>query len=499
MKNRLNLDFSLQSITDRKAFIDTYLQTPQFKALPPTKEELETIANYILWGKEEDGKSLVQKKQIQIKTKNSTWTSQSNLSSLDELFESPTFNEFQLSPLYETHYTAQKETFSRSNALRDAPPHIKVELQKLFRQIDTLDLLINFYELRTGKRKNPPREALLQEFTNSEQLALQERSTHLRPYEYLKCRHELVELRKSQFTFRDIYRTPIVRRTLPVVTREEKPALLSEIQVYPFGLMGKTPIRQKVFRPLREISPLDFSEEELQRISDLYWDLQKEKQDSLKAFLDLEKLEHLYRVLEEFQNFFREEGRQEIFFSEETQDFFNQRSKEVQENKEVEIPISREVEVPGSAGAHQFSQSKLSSDFDEDNYIGDLVDTVIFYIRETDLTDIQKEILDLKLRKVPNQAIATYINGKYGKNYTANYISTIYKQKVIKQTCDTVRRHREIIENLWFPEEFKVCTRCKQSLLRNTDYFIKKSRTKDGFSSRCKKCDKEVMKPRKKI
>ena len=87
--------------------------------------------------------------------------------------------------------------------------------------------------------------------------------------------------------------------------------------------MGKTPIRQKVFRPLREISPLNFSEEELQKISDLYWGLQKEKKDTLKGFLDLEKLEHLYRVLEEFQNFFREEGRQEIFFSEETQSFFN--------------------------------------------------------------------------------------------------------------------------------------------------------------------------------
>lgn len=87
--------------------------------------------------------------------------------------------------------------------------------------------------------------------------------------------------------------------------------------------MGKTPIRQKVFCPLREISPLNFSEEELQKISDLYWGFQKEKKDTLKVFLDLEKLEHLYRVLEEFQDFFREEGRQEIFFSEKTQDFFN--------------------------------------------------------------------------------------------------------------------------------------------------------------------------------
>lgn len=124
MKNRLNLDFSLITIEDRTNFVKNYLETPQFKKLPPTKEELETISNYILWGKENDGKSLVQKKQIQIKTKNSTWTSQSNLSSLDELFESPTFNEFQLSPLYETHYTAEKETFSRSTALKKAPPHL---------------------------------------------------------------------------------------------------------------------------------------------------------------------------------------------------------------------------------------------------------------------------------------------------------------------------------------------------------------------------------------
>lgn len=117
-------------------------------------------------------------------------------------------------------------------------------------------------------------------------------------------------------------------------------------------------------------------------------------------------------------------------------------------------------------------------------------------MRSSSLTDAQREILDLKLRKVSNQIIADYINKEYGKNYTANYISTIYKQKIIKQFCESARRHREIVENIFFPEEFKVCTRCKEKLLRNSEYFIKKARTKDGYASRCKKCDKELLKPK---
>ena len=70
MKNRLNLDFSLETSKERSAFLSKYINNLNFTLTP---EELETCANYVLWGKEEDGKNLVQKKEIEIKTKNGTW------------------------------------------------------------------------------------------------------------------------------------------------------------------------------------------------------------------------------------------------------------------------------------------------------------------------------------------------------------------------------------------------------------------------------------------
>lgn len=55
MANRLHLDFSISRTSDRKDFVDEYVQRPEFIRAPLTEDELETIANYILWGKDEDG------------------------------------------------------------------------------------------------------------------------------------------------------------------------------------------------------------------------------------------------------------------------------------------------------------------------------------------------------------------------------------------------------------------------------------------------------------
>ena len=51
-KNRLNLNFQLESAADRNAFVVDYLATLPFT---PTADELETISNYILWGKTDKG------------------------------------------------------------------------------------------------------------------------------------------------------------------------------------------------------------------------------------------------------------------------------------------------------------------------------------------------------------------------------------------------------------------------------------------------------------
>jgi hypothetical protein len=64
MAKRLHLDFSIEKTNDRKTFVDTYIQRPEFQRVPLTEDELETIANYILWGKDSDGLNCTQRGEI---------------------------------------------------------------------------------------------------------------------------------------------------------------------------------------------------------------------------------------------------------------------------------------------------------------------------------------------------------------------------------------------------------------------------------------------------
>jgi hypothetical protein len=114
-----------------------------------------------------------------------------------------------------------------------------------------------------------------------------------------------------------------------------------------------------------------------------------------------------------------------------------------------------------------------------------------------DLTDIQREILELKIRKVKNQDVAKQINGKYGKGYTANYISTIFKQKIIVRINEAAQLHWDVIENCFYPENFKKCTCCGRELLLDPRNFVRKSRSKDGFNSKCKRCEKKERQKKK--
>jgi hypothetical protein len=96
----------------------------------------------------------------------------------------------------------------------------------------------------------------------------------------------------------------------------------------------------------------------------------------------------------------------------------------------------------------------------------------------------------MKIRKVKNIDIADIINKKWGKSYTANYISTIFRQRIIPKINEAAAYHLKLVSNVFFEEEFKTCTGCKQIMLRDTDNFTRKARSKDGFTARCKKCEK---------
>lgn len=437
--NRLKLDFTLQTAEERNEFLKTYLV--QFNDL--NEHELETIANYLLWGKTADGSALGA--GIDIKTRNGTWDKKEKSESLEALLENPGFNDASLVRLNEVPPSKiPRQVFSRSEARKNAPPFLQKTFENLWAQIDQLDLLLNYYDLKVGKRTNAPREELLKKFSNEEQKQLKEKAAHLNQYQYLKKRHELVELRREQYILKDSYSETIAAAqshyyqegSLEIITFD------FDVEVYPLGLVGQDKTSQLIFD--RNFNPRALNEEQLRLISNRFWEKHEQKKG-----IDFRKLEDVYQI---FLNYFELKDQQEI----------------------------------------------RESNYDVYGNSNQLLDTLKFYMDMADLTDIQREILDLKIKKVRNQDIAKYVNEKYGKGYTANYISTIFRQKIIVRINEAAQLHWDVIENCFYPENFKKCTSCGRELLLDSRNFVRKSRSKDGFNSKCKRCEKKERQNRKK-
>ena len=441
MANRLHLDFSIQSTDGRRDFVNEYVTQPQFQRVPLTSDELETIANYILWGKDPDGLNVTQRGEIQIETRNKTWQ-RDDTESLDALMESPTFSEASLRRPTEARTRVAREVFDRKKTLSECPSHLVPVFEDLFKRIDTIELMLNYYEFSHGRRKEPPRAQLIKRFTPEELQSAEQIASKWNQFKYLKQRHLIVELRREQFTLRDTYiekhmrHTPIEPEIDPV-----DPDFDAEIPVFPLGLKAG-PIGALLFKEERDLNPSTYNDSDLQKVLQFYWSKKSESRPVI--FFDFGNLEHIYELFGQLN------------------------------------------ELEESIGALPVNSN-----------LGKLLDTLKYYIEITDLTEAQREILDLKINKTKNQDIADIINKKYDKSYTANYISTIFRQKIIPRINETAEFHAKIIENLSFPENFKKCTGCGKILLIDPDKFVRKSRSKDGFSTRCKICDRNDRQKKK--
>lgn len=436
--NRLKLDFSLETAEERKAFIDTYVV--QFEDL--TQSEASTIADYLLWGKVEDGTPLGA--GTDLKTK---WTKTNETESLDAVLENPALSNIQLYSLNDAVVLKKgRDVFSRKEAREKAPPHLIGTLEDLWKLIDETELEINFYEERVGKRKNPPRKELLDRFEEDEVECIRARSQKLNQYKYLKLRHRLKELRTEQFTIRDSYRFTMNMSQSTFMERNSSFSFDCDIEVLPLGIR-EGEIGRVVFD--KEFDPGALNEKQLQKISELVWK-KKEVEGAKKKIFDFRDLDSVYQL---------------YLFKEELDD-------KVEKNREG---------------------------FLVENNLGGLLDTLRFYEEIADLSEIQREILFLKEKKKKNVDIASYVNGKYGKSYTANYISTIFKQKIIGKINEAAKLHQDTIENCFFPENFKKCSDCGKILLLDKRNWVKKSRSKDGFQNRCKRCERKNRESKKEV
>ena len=430
--NRLKLDFTLESAQDRIDFINTYIETLDHVSAT----EATTIANYLLWGKDETGTAVGANLDLETK-----WTREENTpDSLDAVLESPSASHIYVCGLNEaTIYKKPRVVFDRAQTRKEAPPYLLETFENLWRLIDEIDLEINFYEERVGKRDKPPRDELLKRFNDEEIERIRARADNLNQYSYLKRRHELIDLRREQFTIRDSYHSTFNVAQTIFSPRSNTTVFDCDIEVLPLGL-ADTPTGQLIFD--LNFDPAQLSEEQLRKINKLVWDKKTTKQTNTFDFRNLEAVYQLYLYKFEILD--------------------------------------------------QAEKDKLNSKL-EPNQLA-LLHTLDFYESIADLTDLQIEILRMKERKDKNADIAYYINKKYGKSYTANYISTIFRQKIIVKINEAAELHKDTIENCFFPENFRRCPDCGRVLLLDPRNWVRKARSKDGFQNKCKRCEKKARK-----
>lgn len=381
----LKLDFSIASSAERAIYVNTNMDpTANY-----SKKELETISNYILYGKDEDGTSIVDRKEVQIKTKHGTYSRKED-ESLDALMEKPTFDEcsFQNSSI---KYKNEKPTISREKD-KDIPG-----MRELWEAIDRVQ-----DEIEQRQARGEP-------------------SNRGKLYE---LKHYLIELRRQQYTLKDSIKPTICKTKVNISPSHfQADAAVpwdcenSDFSIAPLGLYSSNPKR---FDDPRAVEEIDY-----------------QYNGKAKYILDFRNPIHIYELFE----------------------------------KKLELEKDGYMSV---------------------EYIPFLIlETLDFYTSRANLNEEQKRILHLKINKVSNQTICDILNKEFNVTHSANYISTIYKQKICKKIADAAILHYDYYLNREVATAWKKCSKCGKYKLRDTREYMRRKRSSDGLSSCCKQCDKE--------
>jgi hypothetical protein len=100
--------------------------------------------------------------------------------------ESPTFNEASLRRPTEARTRIAREVFDRKRTLNECPPHLVPVFEDLFKRIDFIELMLNYYEFSHGRRKEPPRAQLVKRFTQEELIKAEQTASKWTQFKYLK-------------------------------------------------------------------------------------------------------------------------------------------------------------------------------------------------------------------------------------------------------------------------------------------------------------------------
>lgn len=425
------LNFELMETKDRVS----HLNSIDIHNIKLKSSELELAANYILWGKNPDGKDSTT--NFGIEPPGRIAQSRRKLpESLDTLRENPAFNEEGICSVHDTAAKkVRKKTLDREEVRQAAPAEIRPIFEDLWRRIDRLDLEISEARFLKGKSEKPPRDSLLGRFSEEEIREIRERAAENTEATLNAKTRMLADLRNEQFVIQDATQNPHIRRN-PIPYQPELEEI--EIRILPIGYSRET---VNFFAPFRNFPSLDAEDPVL---FDLLWK-EKEALDST-VWVDFREKATVRGVVAGFWDLRKQyEGEQ---YKEESQ-------------YGDEVSAARAI-----------------------------YSAFLYYLREADLSQFNRIILFLRLRKVGNEKVQEILGKVFGKKIGLNYISTILTHKILDEISAAASRHRALLEAAPFGEEWKICSHCGQRLLRDTHYFGVKKSAKDGYSYYCKSCEK---------
>lgn len=283
MKRNIDLDFNLETSEERQEYVTNLLNDLPSGSIK--KDDLSLLADYILYGKDKNcGTSIVDRKEVQIDTKYNSYTRKTNRS-LEELLDSPIFDENLLKPLTQkTIYKTPKRNFDREKNSSVEP------LKPLWKEIDRVAAEIDYF----SKKKK------IEDFPEDIQTYLSSRKplTQLKLY---KLKHTLIEMRREQFTIQDYFFPTIPNLSYQQIYsgEENSPDIKwqsNNFPIYPLGLL--TPHNPNFFLYKEKDSFFSIPIKEL--FNSVSYPPEQPK-GSTQFYLDFTNSNHIYNIIRYYE------------------------------------------------------------------------------------------------------------------------------------------------------------------------------------------------------